>query len=83
MKFFLQHLFNFKLKQMNEAGIKSIYAMTIAMLCCAQTIAQTAKPASPPPHFSHKYETVNGIKIHYVTGGKGDPLLLIHGFGQN
>lgn len=45
--------------------------------------AQTAKPASPPAGFWHKYETVNGIKIHYVTGGKGAPLLLIHGFGQN
>lgn len=41
------------------------------------------KPASPPPGFKHAYATVNGIKIHYVTGGSGEPLLLLHGFGQN
>lgn len=46
-------------------------------------IAQTINPATPPKGFVHKYATVNGIKIHYVTGGKGEPLLLIHGFGQN
>ncbi|MET0463403.1 MAG: alpha/beta hydrolase [Chitinophagaceae bacterium] len=40
-------------------------------------------PAPPPAGFSHKYETVNGIKIHYVTGGTGEPLVLFHGFGQN
>ncbi|MEO8764321.1 MAG: alpha/beta hydrolase [Ginsengibacter sp.] len=45
--------------------------------------AQNVKPAAPPPGFTHKYTKVNGIKIHYVTGGKGDLLLLIHGFGQN
>jgi pimeloyl-ACP methyl ester carboxylesterase len=45
--------------------------------------AQSAKPAPPPTGFHHQYATINGIRIHYVTGGKGEPLLLIHGFGQN
>jgi pimeloyl-ACP methyl ester carboxylesterase len=63
--------------------IKTIYVMIIALLCCVQAIAQSIKPAPPPPGFVNKYETVNGIRIHYVTGGKGAPLLLIHGFGQN
>jgi len=26
---------------------------------------------------------VNGLNIHYLEGGKGDPLVLIHGFGGN
>lgn len=43
---------------------------------------QTA-PANPPENFKHATATVNGIKIHYVIGGKGDPLVLVHGFGQN
>ncbi|HMC84794.1 MAG TPA: alpha/beta hydrolase [Chitinophagaceae bacterium] len=45
--------------------------------------AQTVKPAAPPANFKHQYATVNGIKIHYVIGGKGEPLVLVHGFGQN
>ena len=43
----------------------------------------TGNPAGAPTGFTHKYETVNGIKIHYVTGGTGEPLVLLHGFGQN
>jgi pimeloyl-ACP methyl ester carboxylesterase len=29
---------------------------------------------------SHHYTTVNGIKLHYVRQGSGEPLLLIHGW---
>jgi pimeloyl-ACP methyl ester carboxylesterase len=45
--------------------------------------AKIPKPASPPEGFKQQYAMVNGVKIHYVTGGKGEPLLLVHGFGQN
>lgn len=41
------------------------------------------KPANPPAGFKHQYATVNNVKIHYVIGGQGEPLLLVHGFGQN
>lgn len=43
----------------------------------------SAKPASPPDNFKHQNAKVNGINIHYVIGGEGEPLVLIHGFGQN
>jgi pimeloyl-ACP methyl ester carboxylesterase len=45
--------------------------------------ADSVVPANPPAGFKHGYENVNGVKIHYVTGGSGDPLVLLHGFGQN
>jgi pimeloyl-ACP methyl ester carboxylesterase len=32
--------------------------------------------------FSHHMATVNGIQLHYVMGGKGDPLVLLHGWPQ-
>src|SRR6266404_4091344 len=60
-----------------------LIGLIIIFLSVQNTSAQVVKPASPPPGFVHKYAIVNGIKIHYVTGGKGEPLLLIHGFGQN
>lgn len=40
----------------------------------AATIAQT---------FTHHRATVNGIQIHYVIGGKGEPLVLLHGWPQS
>ena len=64
--------------------ITTIVTSFLVMIVSFQiTDAQSLKPVSPPTGFQNKYETVNGIKIHYVIGGKGEPLLLIHGFGQN
>src|SRR3954452_1979605 len=32
--------------------------------------------------FSHHMASVNGIQLHYVIGGHGNPILLIHGWPQ-
>ena len=32
--------------------------------------------------FSHHTATVNGIQLHYVTGGKGDPVVQLHGWPE-
>lgn len=34
------------------------------------------------PNFSNHYAAVNGIKIHYVMGGQGEPLFLIPGYPE-
>ncbi len=34
------------------------------------------------PGFTNKYETVNGIQLHYVEGGSGAPLLCLPGWPQ-
>jgi pimeloyl-ACP methyl ester carboxylesterase len=33
--------------------------------------------------FSHHTASVNGIQLHYVIGGQGDPIVLLHGFPQS
>ncbi|OKS84646.1 alpha/beta fold hydrolase [Mucilaginibacter polytrichastri] len=58
-------------------------ALFISIISWSAVMAAVVKPASAPAGFTHQYATVNGVKIHYVTGGKGEPLLLVHGFGQN
>ena len=32
--------------------------------------------------FSHHMATVNGIQLHYVIGGHGDPIVLLHGWPE-
>ena len=36
--------------------------------------------AQPPSGFSHGWHTSGDARLHYVVGGSGDPLLLVHGF---
>jgi pimeloyl-ACP methyl ester carboxylesterase len=33
--------------------------------------------------FTHHMASVNGIQLHYVKGGQGDPIVLLHGFPQS
>jgi pimeloyl-ACP methyl ester carboxylesterase len=62
---------------MKQLLVTLLFSALIANVFAAVT------PANPPSNFKHQYATVNNVKIHYVIGGKGEPLLLIHGFGQN
>jgi hypothetical protein len=29
-----------------------------------------------------KFAEVNGVKLHYLVAGKGDPVVLLHGFAE-
>jgi alpha-beta hydrolase superfamily lysophospholipase len=62
--------------------MKQLFVMLLFLVSAGNVFAAVA-PANPPSNFKHQYAIVNGVKIHYVIGGKGEPLLLIHGFGQN
>ncbi len=34
------------------------------------------------PNFTSNYSKVNGTTLHYVSGGQGDPLILIPGYPE-
>lgn len=64
--------------------VKLLSSMILFGLLSLNIMAQSAtKIASPPQGFHHRSAKVNGVNLHYVIGGKGEPLLLIHGFAQN
>ena len=35
------------------------------------------------PQVESKFAEANGVKLHYLVAGQGDPVLLLHGFGQS
>ena len=39
-------------------------------------------PVTLPSDLDHHYPTVNGIRMHYVSAGTGDTVLLLHGFPE-
>lgn len=40
----------------------------------------TSEPTNFDAQFTHHTAKVNGVRLHYVMGGKGDPVVLLHGW---
>ena len=67
-------------------------ALAVAVLCFATAPAGNAQTAADDisdaalvrslPGFSEQMVQVNGVRLHYVAGGKGPPLLLLPGWPQ-
>lgn len=46
-------------------------------------VVTTCIAASAQNRIADRFANVNGIKLHYLTAGKGDPVILLHGYAQN
>ena len=47
------------------------------------TAANHAEEFPVPPGFASTFRTVENVRLHYVIGGSGPLVLLVHGFGQS
>lgn len=54
-------------------------ALSVALISSSASFAQSAQDKSAP---QSKFADVNGVKLHYLVAGKGDPVVLLHGFAQ-
>lgn len=61
-------------------GGRRLFAIVAATLggplLCAPLLAATGAA------FADRYADVNGVRIHYRMGGKGSPVVLLHGYAQ-
>lgn len=57
--------------------LRSIAAATMLLAAGAAPAAPAASQA-----FSAKTAQVNGVKLHYLVGGTGSPVVLLHGYAQ-
>ena len=65
--------------------IGSLLAVSLVLLLAACNDHKDVTPASQPPApagFRHAFAQVNGIRLHYVTGGTGELVVLLHGYPQ-
>ena len=46
-------------------------------------ITSAAAHAQKRNEVGDRFATVNGVRLHYVIAGKGEPVLLLHGYAQN
>ena len=85
----------FPIKMGAILAVKSIVAVLgIALASTAAASAQTQAPLAGTydvsdeglvkslPGFISSFATVNGIRLHYVAGGKGSPMLLLPGWPE-
>jgi pimeloyl-ACP methyl ester carboxylesterase len=79
-------------------GRRSVRTAALALLltigaCSAPTVGDTTDHVAPhtvvtqnDPEFRgtfrHEFADVDGVRMHYVTGGSGPPVVLIHGWPQ-
>lgn len=54
--------------------------LLLSLLMTAPTPAMTK--TRKKPRLLHRYATVNGVRLHYVTAGKGRTILFLHGFPE-
>ena len=48
----------------------------------SRTAGEQGTPAPVPEGATSRYATVNGVQLHFVTAGDGDPVLLVHGWPE-
>ncbi len=69
------------------AMIKVVLAIALAVIS-AQAQSKPAnktdgaKKEAKTPMFKHEYADVNGVRLHYVTAGKGKLIMFVHGFPE-
>src|SRR5262245_17946719 len=60
-------------------GARAVILSGVAVLAAS---AAHAAPAAVPAGFTERFADVNGTRLRYLIGGKGTPVVLLHGFAQ-
>jgi pimeloyl-ACP methyl ester carboxylesterase len=58
-----------------------VFATLVTMLLPAAS-PLFAADGKVPAGFSERFAEVNGVRLHYFIGGKGSPVVLLHGYAQ-
>ncbi|MCK9793140.1 alpha/beta hydrolase [Isoptericola sp. 4D.3] len=74
---------------------RAVVAAALAVVLTLGAAACAPRTDAVPPHaaatwdepgfegtFRHEFASVDGVRMHYVTGGSGTPVVLIHGWPQ-
>jgi pimeloyl-ACP methyl ester carboxylesterase len=60
-----------------------VRAVLVLMMTIGHAIAGSPATAQGKLKIESRSADVGGLKIHYLTAGKGDPIVLLHGYAQN
>src|SRR5438552_1149604 len=57
-------------------------ASVAAILLLLSFLSLSASARKIPAGFSEHFAEVNGVRLHYFIGGKGSPVVLLHGYAE-
>jgi pimeloyl-ACP methyl ester carboxylesterase len=64
-----------------QSAVRTVRGMaSIALMALAVALCDPGRAAAQAPQ--DKFADVNGVKLHYLIAGKGDPIVLLHGFAE-
>ncbi len=63
------------MKMFMRAAYSSAAILAFALTTCI--------PAQAQKRIDDRFATVNGVRLHYLIAGKGDPVILLHGYAEN
>lgn len=63
--------------------LKKLLSVLLSLAAALSASAFAADEFPVPAGFSSEYKTVDGVRLHYVKGGSGPLVYLVHGFGQS
>jgi pimeloyl-ACP methyl ester carboxylesterase len=66
---------------MSNCRVWAVIALAAFAMVSAGARAQT--PQVPQVPVESRFAEANGVRLHYLVAGQGDPVLLLHGFGQS
>ncbi len=55
----------------------------LTMILMAALLAGPAVGLAQQPQIESRFAQANGVRLHYLAVGQGEPVLLLHGFGQS
>jgi pimeloyl-ACP methyl ester carboxylesterase len=64
-----------------NTSIRALFSIAVIVFLIL-VIARTARPQGRIA-IQDGFKTVNGVKLHYLFAGKGEPVILLHGYAQN
>jgi pimeloyl-ACP methyl ester carboxylesterase len=67
---------------MLDAALVAISIAVTPAIALAQAVPAATSIDVVPVGFESGYRTIDGIRMHYVVGGKGPLIYLVHGFGE-
>lgn len=62
--------------------MKVLFSLLVLVAFATPLALAQPDPALLPEGFSSEFAEVEGVNLHYVIGGEGEPLVLLHGWGS-